>query len=1015
MLNVIADPVEPAFLRGGGTMADLIARFDWSTTALGPISGWPRSLTTVVGTILRSPVPIVTLWGADGVMIYNDAYSVFAGGRHPGILGSKVREGWDEVADFNDNVMRTVLEAGETLSYEDQELTLYRNGLPEPVWMNLDYSPVLDEDGRRIGVMAIVVETTKKVQAERWLRGETDRLQMMVEQAPGFSALLQGPEHVFVMANPAYRRLVGNREIIGKSLREAVPEVETQGFTSLLDQVYSSGKPYTGHALPVSLDNAAGALDLRYLDFVYQPVRDRRGDVTGVFVQGTDVTDRVLAAKALEESEARFRLVAETAPVMLWMGDPNGNCVYLNKAQRTFWGVPTEDLSGFTWAGTLHPDDLEKLAIPYNEAMQKQTGFTVEARYRRADGAWRTLATDGRPRFSAEGRFLGMIGVNVDVTEQRAAELAWQKERQRLEVLNSSGARIAAELDLERIVQTVTDAGVALTGAQFGAFFYNVISDAGESYMLYALSGVDRSHFAQFPMPRNSPLFRPTFEGKAVVRADDVLQHPNYGKKAPHYGMPKGHLPVRSYLAMPVVSRTGEVIGGLFFGHAEPSRFKEEHEALLSGLAGQAAVAIDNARLFRAVERENRERARAEEQLRALNETLEARVAEEIEVRHKAEAALQQAQKMEAIGQLTGGVAHDFNNLLMAVTGSLELLRKRLPHDPQLTRLLDNAMEGAKRGTALTSRMLTFARRQELKVTAVDVKALFAGMAELLQRSLGPMISIETDFAPHLPLVRTDPTQLETALINIAVNARDAMHEQGTIRIAASETSVAGDPELAPGRYVRLSVSDTGDGMDEETLRRAGEPFFTTKDVGKGTGLGLSMVHGLAHQSGGRLVLKSQAGEGTTAEIWLPVAESAPGTAAASPAADRSVGQPVRSLCVLAVDDDALVRMNTVAMLEDLGHTVIEASSAIDALAKVALTPVDLVITDHAMPQMSGAQLATALRRDHPHLPIVLATGYAELPDGEDPGLPRLAKPFSERQLAHILESVVTRPPTASD
>jgi CheY-like chemotaxis protein len=175
------------------------------------------------------------------------------------------------------------------------------------------------------------------------------------------------------------------------------------------------------------------------------------------------------------------------------------------------------------------------------------------------------------------------------------------------------------------------------------------------------------------------------------------------------------------------------------------------------------------------------------------------------------------------------------------------------------------------------------------------------------------------------------------------------------------------------------------------------------------------MVHGLAHQSGGRLVLKSQAGEGTTAEIWLPVAESAPETAAASPAADQSVGQPVRSLCVLAVDDDALVRMNTVAMLEDLGHTVIEASSAKDALAKVALTPIDLVITDHAMPQMSGAQLATALRRDHPHLPIVLATGYAELPDGEDPGLPRLAKPFSERQLAHILESVVTRPPTASD
>ncbi len=1006
MLNDEAGAIAPAFLREGGEMSRLIAAFAWERTSLGPLERWPQGIISTVAMILRSPVPIVTLWGEDGVMIYNDAYSVFAGARHPALLGSKVREGWIEVADFNDNVVRTVFGRGETLSYADQELTLYRNGRPEQVWMNLDYSPVLGEDGRPLGVIAIVVETTDKVTAERWLRGEAERLRMMVEQTPGFSALLEGPDHVFTMANQAYLRLVGNREIIGKPVIEALPEVVGQGFLELLDRVYETGSAISGMTAPVWLESGANAApDLHYLDYIYQPVRDRSGALAGIYVQGTDVTEQVIARKALEESEARFRLVAESAPVMLWMGDQDGRCIYLNRAQREFWGTP-DDLSAFDWSTTVHPADREALVGPFGEGMRTRTGFTAEARYRRADGTWRTLLTDARPRFSVEGEFIGMIGVNVDVSEQRQAEAEQHKERRRLEILNSSGAAIAAELDPEKIVQTVTDAGVALTGAQFGAFFYNVTDGAGERYRLYSLSGVDRSHFDSFPMPRNTPLFRPTFEGKGIIRAGDVLQHPEYGRNSGFLGMPQGHLPVRSYLAVPVISRTGEVIGGLLFGHPEPDRFLEEHENLLVGIAGQAAVAIDNARLFQTVEQENRQRAKAEEQLRALNETLEARVAAEIAVRQQTEAALLQAQKMEAIGQLTGGIAHDFNNLLMAVMGSLELLGKRVHADPQLRRLIDNAMEGARRGSALTSRMLAFARRQELQIAPIDIARLFDGMAELLQRSLGPMIAIETDFPAALPTVQTDPNQLETALLNIAVNARDAMHEQGTIRVAASEETVAGDPELAPGRYVRLAVSDTGEGMDAETLRRAREPFFTTKGVGKGTGLGLSMVHGLAQQSGGRLTLTSEPGRGTTAEIWLPVAACPAGveTAPVAPVAEAAAPD---SISVLVVDDDALVRMNTVAMLEDLCHRVIEAQSGMEALALLAGDRVDLVITDHAMPQMSGAQLAEALRRDYPGLPIILSTGYAELPDGGDPGLPRLSKPFSEAQLIAILATVL--------
>ncbi len=379
----------------------------------------------------------------------------------------------------------------------------------------------------------------------------------------------------------------------------------------------------------------------------------------------------------------------------------------------------------------------------------------------------------------------------------------------------------------------------------------------------------------------------------------------------------------------------------------------------------------------------------------------------ETTARYKVEQALQQAQKMEAIGNLTGGIAHDFNNLLMAVLGSLELLRKRLPDDPVLYRLLDNAVEGARRGSSLTDRMLAFARRQDLKPEHIELPQLVKGMMELLQRSLGPTITIDTELPPRLPAVQTDANQLESALLNLAVNARDAMHGEGRIVISGQEATIGeGHPRLAPGRYVALCLSDSGEGMDEETLSKATDPFFTTKGVGKGTGLGLSMVHGLAEQSGGTLILRSVLGKGTTAEIWLPASKEAEGGGAAA-ATDRLLPGPQdeehRKLVILAVDDDALVLMNTVAMLEDLGHEVKAANSGKLALELAAKHTPDLVITDQAMPHMTGSQLSIELRRLKPDLPIVLATGYAELPPGMDLGLPRLSKPFSQSDLERIV------------
>ncbi|MBY5790849.1 PAS domain-containing sensor histidine kinase [Rhizobium leguminosarum] len=368
-----------------------------------------------------------------------------------------------------------------------------------------------------------------------------------------------------------------------------------------------------------------------------------------------------------------------------------------------------------------------------------------------------------------------------------------------------------------------------------------------------------------------------------------------------------------------------------------------------------------------------------------------------------------QSQKMEAIGQLTGGIAHDFNNLLMAVLGSLEILKKRMPQDLSLTSLVDNAMQGAQRGAALTQRMLAFSRRQELHMEPIDVSGLVRGMMDMLSRSLGPLTVIETSFPVRLPTILTDPNQLEMAILNLVVNARDAMPSGGRIMLRASEESLpSGKGPLAPGRYVRIAVIDEGEGMDAKTLEQAITPFFTTKGVGKGTGLGLSMVQGLASQSGGRLMMKSSLGEGTTAELWFPVAIVEQATEAA---ADRQQQEDnaARRLRIVAVDDDGLVLMNTTLMLEDLGHTVFEAMAGPEALDILRKQQVDLVICDHAMPRMTGAQLAEAIRSEWPEMPIILATGYAEIPEGAGiANLPRLGKPFSQAQLADAISRVAS-------
>ena len=432
-------------------------------------------------------------------------------------------------------------------------------------------------------------------------------------------------------------------------------------------------------------------------------------------------------------------------------------------------------------------------------------------------------------------------------------------------------------------------------------------------------------------------------------------------------------------------------------------------------LRAKVKVFLDLYRKTRQLERFNAELeqrvAERTAELTHFNEQLELRIEERTRERETALAQLFEAQKLDTIGQLTGGVAHDFNNLLMAILGSLALLRKRLPEDPHSRRLLDNAVQGAQRGAALTQRLLAFSRRQELKPEPVDFAQLVGGMEELLTRALGQGVELATHFSSALPPILADTNQLELALLNVALNARDAMPQGGKLTISAlpeTITSRGADSLLQPGEYVRIMLVDTGVGMDEVTLAKATEPFFTTKGPGKGTGLGLSMVHGLAAQSGGLLHISSQSNMGTTVELWLPQAKTC-----ATPSVrnvDYLNTTPATPPCnVLVVDDDLLVITGTAAMIEDLGHTSIEANSGAEALARLAEGPkIDLVITDHVMPGMTGLQLAKCIQERYPGLPIILATGFAELPgDPATLGLLKLAKPYSQHDVATAIHTAL--------
>lgn len=885
--------------------------------------------------ILRSPIAIVTLWGDDGYMVYNDAYSLFAGGRHPKLLGSKVREGWPEIAAFNDNVMSVVL-AGGVLSYTDQELVLHRSGKPESAWMNLDYSPVYDERGTVIGVVAIVVETTAKVRAERHIHGERARLAAMFEQAPGFMALLTGSEHRFDLVNSSYKKLIGEREWAGRTVREVLPEVRGQGYFEMLDEVFASGTAVNGSAIPFQLGT-----ELRYLDFVYQPLKDDAGDVFGIFVEGADVTERVLAASALRDSEDKFRAFAQATLHHIWTASANGQLDWFNERTYDYSGALAGELDGNHWASIIHPDDTAMVQATWSESVSNGTEYEAEFRIRRHDGAFRWHLVRGVPMRDASGQAIRWIGSNTDIEEQKATGQA-------LATLNAT---------LEEQISTRT----------------------AERDRIWRLSK-DIMLVADFHGVVNA--VNPAFTSTLGWREQDVtgtslldLVHPDD------------------------VQSTMQQVGSLKSG-GHVYRFENRYRCKDGSYCTLSWTAVPDASFIHAIGRDI---------------TTDLQQAEAI---RKTEVALQQAQKMETIGKLTGGVAHDFNNLLQVISGNLQLLGTQLGEMPSARRRIDNALASVQRGAKLASSLLAFARKQPLEPKVVKVGRLITGMEDMLRRSLGEEIEIETVISGGLWSASIDVAQVENAILNLAINARDAMAngEQSASKLTIEVNNALLDagycathPEVAPGQYVMIAVSDTGSGMPPEVIQQAFEPFFSTKAEGQGTGLGLSMVYGLVKQSGGHIKIYSELGEGTTIKLYLPRSREADDVFVTLDV------QPVvgGSETVLVVEDDDAVRATVVDMLTELGYRVLKASDASAALTVIdSGVQIDLLFTDVVMPgPLRSPDLARKAKERLPNLAVLFTSGYTEnaiVHGGRlDRGVELIGKPYSKENLARKIRHVL--------
>jgi PAS domain S-box-containing protein len=781
----------------------------------------------------------------------------------------------------------------------------------------------------------------------------------MFEQAPTFMALLRGSDHRFELVNPSYSRLIGGREVVGSTVAEALPEAAAQGFVDILDMVYRSGKPYTAVGARFLVEAQPGAApDERYLDFVYQPLRGPDGEVTGIFVEGADVTERTLAERSKQESEALYKglfdAIDEGFCIIEFFDGPHGpdsDYIHIkaNAAYARHAGIP--NVVGQKLREMV-PDEADRWVARYGNVLK--TGKPIRF----------------QQELVATGRYLELAAVRIEPPSRRQVAVMFQDitDRRRAEL----GLRQSEEQF--RVLAQAVPHHVWTADHQGNLNWFN---ERVYVYSGRAPGSLDGEQWAQIVHPDDLPAVAETWAH--AVSTGEIYET--------QFRIRAADGDYRWFLvrAVPVRGVDGTV---------------------LNWIGSNTDI------------EENRRQAQT---LADMNATLEHQVQMRTGELMAAEEALRQAQKMEAVGQLTGGLAHDFNNILAGISGSLEMISTRITQGRtgEIDRYVNAAIGATRRAASLTQRLLAFSRRQTLDPKPLNVNGLVNGMLDLIVRSVGPAIKVEMAGAAGLWTTYVDASQLESALLNLCINARDAMPDGGQLTIETCnrwmDDHAARMRGLEPGQYVSLCVSDTGTGMAPEVIARAFDPFFTTKPIGQGTGLGLSMVYGFAGQSGGAARIYSELGKGTMICIYLPryhgdvvEDETLPGLAAEAPRAQDGE-------TIVVVDDEPLVRMLAVEELEELGYTVMEAGDGPSALKILnSNRPISLLITDVGLPGgMNGRQLADAARVSRPDLEVLFITGYAEnavLNHGHlDQGMHVLTKPFQLDTFARRVKELVSK------
>ena len=970
------------FLLGGGEMGRLIRENDWSRASLGSPQAWPEALKTLSSLMLGSRQPMFIIWGPGRIWLNNDAFLPILGRKHPHALGQSALAVWGEARADLEPLFDQVF-AGEPVHMDDIMLQLDRRSGLEEAHFAYSYTPVRDESGKVAGLFGVCTETTERFLAAQRSDEQLVSLAGLFDQAPGFMCMLRGTDHVFERMNPAYRQLVGHRDLIGKPIREALPEIEGQGFFELLNQVFRTGEAFSMAGAPVELQSLPdGALERRFLDFVYQPIQDATGAVTGIFVEGSDVTERTRAEArrealirltdaigALEsEEDLAFAAAGILGEIMavdrVGYGEVNTRSETISIKRD--WNAPGVE----TLAGTLKFRDYGSYIVD----LARGDTVVIEDAHddpRTADTADALTAINARAFINMPVTERGGLVALLYLNHSKAR--AWPSED--LALVREFAARVRTATERLRVTAALRETEARLTELN-----------------------TDLARQVEEKSAERDRLWRNSQDLLAVVGGDGVFLAAN-----PAWQKILGW-------------REAEVVGKdhLFFNH--PDHHAQSAQALETAMRSHLP-SYEN----RVLHKDGSYRwiswvASAEGGLvyaSGRDVTAEHEAREELD---RTQEALRQSQKMEAVGQLTGGIAHDFNNLLGGISGSFELLEARLQQGrfEGLERYLNTGQEATRRAAALTQRLLAFSRRQTLDPRPLDANRMLAGISDLVQRSVGPNIQVEVVQGVGLWTTKVDQSQLENAILNLCINARDAMPGGGTITIETAnkwlDDRTARARDLVPGQYISLCVSDTGTGIPSELVDKVFDPFFTTKPLGQGTGLGLSMIYGFVRQSGGQVRIYSEVGKGTTMCLYLP---RFMGPAETEEDADDLPVDPGFGETVLIIDDEMSIRTLVTEVLQDNGYRVIEAEDGPSGL-KILETDqrIDLLITDVGLPGgLNGRQVADAARVRRPDLKVLFITGYAEnaaIGNGHlDPGMAVMTKPFVMNALANKVRELI--------